>query len=229
MPSLTHEIRYRYTCENCGKQTKWFNKEFSSNYNDFTAVTEVASKLLAYDNLRAILNGFQTQTLIKRNYTGLDGGKSCPFCGKHQSWLPLHDVTTISPVARVLFYSFGYMLLVLIAFLIFAFAVDTDVFDNYAWIWSFAFGGFILFGAILAVRRNKKNAAGNKAQQETVTTRNVPEIDWNNFGEEISEAGKEKLSKFSEISDPKERWTCKKCGQPNEKSNTVCIGCGEYK
>jgi hypothetical protein len=191
MAKAFHTIRYRYTCEQCGHQTEWFEKTLEGETNLLgTAIEEVlpgtlgesAGRALASDELAATIRGYKERVALG-NYTFFDHGKSCPQCGRHQSWLPIHDVSSIPPGGRVALYGLGFFAAGLIVFLI-AFLITIDSAEQWAQDLGMAIGlGALIVlpavGIIKAIRRNKRDAAENKAQQSATTTKNAPEIDWN--------------------------------------------------
>jgi hypothetical protein len=191
MAKAFHTIRYRYTCEQCGHQTEWFEKTLEGETNLLgTAIEEAlpgtlggsAGRALASDALAATIRGYKERAALG-NYTFFDHGKSCPLCGTHQSWLPVHDVSSIPPGGRVALYGLGFFAAGLIVLLI-AFLITFESYEQ----WVQNLGMVIGLGALIAlptvgiikaIRRNKRDAAANKAQQATATVKNVPEIDWN--------------------------------------------------
>ncbi len=190
MAKAIHVIRYRYVCEHCGQQTDWFDKRVEAETNVLGTVIEEglpgslgrrAGGAIASDELRAALRGYKDR-VAEGNYTFFDAGASCPNCGRRQSWLPVHDVTSISPGGRVALYGLGLFAVGLVIFAI-ALVLTMESSSKLAQTLGMVIGGgslifFPILGIAKAVKRNRRDALGNRVQQQAVTVKNAPEIDW---------------------------------------------------
>jgi endogenous inhibitor of DNA gyrase (YacG/DUF329 family) len=182
MAELKHAIKYRYVCEQCGKQTDWFTMDIEGEKHHGTLVQQAVQNIAenAQTRLDKEIRAYKERT-SNGNYTYFMGGASCPFCGKRQSWLPAADVTTFSPAARIVLYMSGWFFIGLALYVtVTILQREKDLFE---WIPYDAWGVFVfllpLIGLVLAILRNRKNAKANEGQSKSTTVRNVPEIDWN--------------------------------------------------
>jgi glutaredoxin len=182
MAELKHTIKYRYVCEQCGKQTDWFALDIEGEKHHEIGLEKAVMDLAenAHARLDKEIRAYKERT-SNGNYTYFMGGASCPFCGKRQSWLPAADVTTFSPAARIVLYMTGWFFIGLALYItVTILRQETDLFE---WIPYDAWAAFIflppLIGLVLAILRNRKNTKANEEQSKSAAVRNVPEIDWN--------------------------------------------------
>ena len=181
----SHQIRDRYICEKCGKETSWFTMDIVGESNGIAGAAPAAVEgYLACDELRAKLRSLK-KFADGDNYGLLDEGAACPFCRTRQSWLPIHDVTQLTLEARAVINVLAFLVLGLIVGLI-TFLLADGIFDIrwngpvYA-IPAITVGIPLLFtgaGAYLAVRSYQRKTAENQKQLAEANVRNKPEIDW---------------------------------------------------
>ena len=179
MKGAVHKIKYRYTCEGCGKQTDWFTSEIEE-VTETTGAGELLSSVVNKDRFKKQLEKFKEKTEGGVYDYHFQGGASCPFCGKRQSWMPA-VVTLMSPAIRIVAYMGGW-LFIGVVLLIIAIVLQ-DAAEIFEWIaydgWALLILIPVLIGMLFALRRNKIIAGKNQAHQDAVTVRNKPEIEWN--------------------------------------------------
>jgi hypothetical protein len=178
MKGATHIIKYRYVCEQCGKQTDWFSADIEEETSAYADV-EIVSSILDKNKFKKQLQAFKEKVEGGIYTYHFQGGAFCPFCKARQSWMPVADVTTFSPAARIALYMCGW-LFIGIALTIGVRFMEGDLFEWLAYDgWAILLFVPPFIGRGLAIRRNKKNTKANQEQQAAVTKRNKPEIDWN--------------------------------------------------
>jgi endogenous inhibitor of DNA gyrase (YacG/DUF329 family) len=182
MAELKHTIKYRYVCEQCGKQTDWFPLDIEGEKHYGTVIQKAVQDLA--ENAKARLDkeirGFKDRA-ANGNYAYFTAGAACPFCGKPQSWLPAADVTTFSPAKRIALYMCGWLFIgVALTIAARPLADAIPLFEWLAWDgWAILLFVPPFIGMALAIRRNRKNAEINRKQLQSATVKNTPVIDWN--------------------------------------------------
>lgn len=179
MKGQTHTIKYRYVCEQCGKQTDWISSNIEEE-TETSGALELVSSIVDKDRFKKQLEKFKEKIESGKYDYHFQDGSACPFCGKHQSWLPVAG-TVFSPAARIALYMCGWLFIGLI------FVIGVPILQRETnlleWLPYESWIVFLfvppLIGLFLAVRRNHRDADKNQAQQAATTIRNKPEIDWN--------------------------------------------------
>ena len=101
-----HTLRYRYTCESCSKTTEWFSENLPivssitlDGRNDISDLTSEQIQGLYkeldsrrepfFEDILDLRHNMTTGKLKKKDFDWIESnfnGKSCPKCGKSQSW-----------------------------------------------------------------------------------------------------------------------------------------------
>lgn len=179
MKGKTHTIKYRYTCEKCGKTTDWYSVNIEEETEVYGAA-EVVSSIVDKNRFSRQLQKFKEKVEGGVYDYHFYGGTACPFCRNRQSWMPA-VVSFMSPAARIVLYMCGWVFIGIALHI--ATRIWANKMDILEWLaydgWLLCILGAPLIGLALAIRRNKINSRKNKEHESTVTVRNKPEIDWN--------------------------------------------------
>ena len=179
MKGKTHTIKYRYTCENCGKITDWYSstiEEVTETYGAAELVSNIADK----NRFEKQLNKFKEKSENGVYDFHFQAGAACPSCGKRQSWLPV-GTTFMPPYARIALYMCGWIFIGIALIIIAKVLEDTAAIFEWLTYDGWALCIFVppLIGLALAIRRNRINARKNEDLQSSAKVHNKPEIDWN--------------------------------------------------
>ena len=189
---VSHIIRYRYVCEACDVQTKWMEMKVEGETSG--VVGSAAGRYLAQDELRAKLKGLKKRA-DEGDYGLLEGGAACPACKARQSWMPVHDVTQLSPSARFFLTVLGFFCAGLVVALIALLVLDAKTGFTYEapqyvpLVMGVPILGFTAWGLWRGYVTKKRRAQENALQQAAVTVRHVPEINWNGAEKLFEEKG----------------------------------------
>ena len=91
MLTATHTVRYRFTCEQCGKDSGWqvyafFKTVYSNNYKHIINCRDSERNRLLNIEAQKLIQDKLDSLKLDAKFNKYPFKDSCPHCQKHQSW-----------------------------------------------------------------------------------------------------------------------------------------------